>query len=659
MQFKLPRLRILPRSTAGWVLLALVVGLTFTQIISILAFQIKLADVLRRIQFQNVAARVETIDKIVRALPEDARPQVLALIEEPGFRLSLAPPGPGEREPDDERKADLKQKLEDVVQSSRRLNRDRERAIRDQLEQVLEVHQEALDRAREAEQEVRRAAREAQKAHMDAERRMRKAQGKNDKNDREEDAADALDDAVTQREAARIAADAARRAREDVTRAREQMRRLSDQLRRGVAGSAYGDPVEDVMLNAPQIPQPQVQVPNPGVVVESKRMIAPFFGPSTVRTQPQVPQVVPNVAPPSPPVPPAPMATPAPAPVSPAPAPAPVATAEPLAQPQPRAPRPMLADLFDHNIEAVKVHLPLSGGNALTVTINATADPAGETANLALFLIGIGLAITAIAAWSIQRLTRPLTLFSNAAERLGREIDAPPVPERGPSEVRQAAHAFNQMADRLRRFVRDRTTMLAAISHDLRTPITRAKLRAEFVEDEVQQKKLLADLDEMEAMIAATMSFARDDANQEPRQPTDLADMLRHIGDEMRETGKDVTVNVPAELMTDCRPQAVKRVVCNLVQNAATYGSRAIVTLTADDEQIEVRVEDDGPGIPPEDLERVFAPFVRLEESRNRATGGVGLGLSIARSIARGHGGDLVLANKEPHGLVARLLLPR
>jgi signal transduction histidine kinase len=307
----------------------------------------------------------------------------------------------------------------------------------------------------------------------------------------------------------------------------------------------------------------------------------------------------------------------------------------------------------------VKVHLPLSGGNALTVTINATADPAGETTNLALFLIGIGLAITTIAAWSIQRLTRPLSLFSNAAERLGREIDAPPVPERGPSEVRQAAHAFNQMADRLRRFVRDRTTMLAAISHDLRTPITRAKLRAEFIDDEVQQKKLLADLDEMEAMIAATMSFARDDANQEPREPTDLAEMLRHIGDEMRETGKDVTINVPDALVTDCRPQAVKRVVCNLVQNAVTYGQRATVTLTADDEQIEICVEDDGPGISPEDLERVFAPFVRLEESRNRATGGVGLGLSIARSIARGHGGDLVLSNKSPHGLVARLLLPR
>ncbi|MDB5365501.1 MAG: hypothetical protein JWM77_1428, partial [Rhodospirillales bacterium] len=300
MQLKLPRLRILPRSTAGWVLLALVVGLTVTQIISILAFQLQLADVLRRIQFQNVAARVETIDKIVRALPEDARPQVLALIEEPGFRLSLAPPGPGEREPDDERKADLKQKLEDVVQSSRRLNRDRERAIRDQLEQVLEVHQEALDRAREAEQEVRRASRDAEKAHRDAERRIRRSTAKaNDKADEGDgDESAKIEDATAQKEAARVAADAARRAREDVTRAREQMRRLSDQLRRGVAGSAYGDPVEDVMLATPPMPpMPQEPARNDGAVVESKRMIAPFFSPS--------------VRPPAAPLPPLPAATPA------------------------------------------------------------------------------------------------------------------------------------------------------------------------------------------------------------------------------------------------------------------------------------------------------------------------------------------------------------
>jgi signal transduction histidine kinase len=652
---KLPRFRILPRSTAGWVLLALVVGLTITQSLSIIAYQIHFASILRAVQFQNVAARVETIDKIVRALPEDARPQVLALIEEPGFRLSLAPPSPGERDIDDERQTDLKQKLEDVIQRSRRLNRDRERAIRAQLEEVLEVHQEALDRAREAEQEVKRAVRDAERARRDAERRIRRA-GENRAPETDEDTSASVEDTAQQREAARVAAaELARRAREDVVRAREQMRRLSDQLRRGVAGGAYGDPVEDVMLATPQVAPPVPPSPpanGPTIVEQHKRMIAPFFAPSSTPVPAPAPAPAPAAAPATPSAPA--LATPA-APAS----PAPVIAAPPPPQPMPRAPRLMLGDLFDHNIEAVKVRLPLSGGNALTVTINESNNPTASTGRLAAILVGIGLVITMLAAWSIQRLTRPLSLFSEAAERLGREIDAPPVPERGPSEVRQAAQAFNQMAERVRRFVRDRTTMLAAISHDLRTPITRAKLRAEFIDDEVQQKKLLADLDEMESMIAATMSFARDDASQEPRQPTDLAALLRRIGEEMRETGKQVEIVAPDTMVAGCRPQAVKRVVCNLVQNAVVYGQSARVTLAADDEHVEICVEDEGPGIPVEDLERVFAPFVRLEESRNRATGGVGLGLSIARSIARAHGGDLVLTNKTPHGLVARLQLPR
>jgi signal transduction histidine kinase len=214
------------------------------------------------------------------------------------------------------------------------------------------------------------------------------------------------------------------------------------------------------------------------------------------------------------------------------------------------------------------------------------------------------------------------------------------------------------MQERLRRFVGDRTRMLAAIGHDLRTPITSLKLRAELLDDEEARTKMLATLDEMQRMSEATLAFARDDAATEPTRVVDLAALLDSIADDLAEMGKPVTFIESPRLPYPCRPTALKRAVANLVENAIQYGERARVSLESRSVGPVIVVDDDGPGIPEERLDDVFKPFVRLEESRNRATGGAGLGLSIARSIVLSHGGDLVLANRKGGGLRAEIRLP-
>ncbi|MCO6416655.1 ATP-binding protein [Siccirubricoccus sp. KC 17139] len=267
--------------------------------------------------------------------------------------------------------------------------------------------------------------------------------------------------------------------------------------------------------------------------------------------------------------------------------------------------------------------------------------------------------------WATRRLTRPVRVLAEAADRLGRDVNAPPLPEAGPSEVATAARAFNTMAERIRRFVGDRTQMLAAIGHDLRTPITRLRLRAEFMEDDEQRRKMLADLEEMEAMVAATLAFARDDSATEPTTALDLAALCRTVLDEAADARPDMAEALSfagaERLVVQARPVAMKRALANLIGNALAYGGSAQVTLlppAAPGLPIQIRIEDTGPGIPPGELEAVFQPFRRLEGSRNRETGGTGLGLPIARNILRGHGGDVVLRNRPGAGLVALVTLP-
>jgi len=282
------------------------------------------------------------------------------------------------------------------------------------------------------------------------------------------------------------------------------------------------------------------------------------------------------------------------------------------------------------------------------------------------FLIAFGL-MTAAAAllsiWAVRRLTAPVVTLAAAAEALGRDVNAPPLPEGGPLEVAKAAAAFNTMAARIRRFVQDRTEMLTAIGHDLRTPITRLKLRAEFMEDDEQRRKMLADLEELEAMVSATLAFGRDAKGTEPVAALDLAELLRTVLDEAADARPEAAERLhyegPPHLTVRARPLSLKRALANLVSNAVTYGGGATVRLEGPTGGIvTVLVEDDGPGIPPQELDRVFEPFHRGEPSRNRETGGVGLGLPIARNILRAHGGDVVLANRPMGGVRASATLP-
>ncbi|HEY2133797.1 MAG TPA: HAMP domain-containing sensor histidine kinase [Acetobacteraceae bacterium] len=270
--------------------------------------------------------------------------------------------------------------------------------------------------------------------------------------------------------------------------------------------------------------------------------------------------------------------------------------------------------------------------------------------------------------WAVRRLTQPVVALAEAAEALGRDVNATPLPEGGPTEIAIAAAAFNTMAERIQRFVRDRTFLITAIGHDLRTPITRMRLRAEFIEDELQRRKMLADLDELEAMVRATLEFGRDVTTGEVIARFDLAELsrtvLEEIGDAWPEASKKLSYQGPDGLVVHARPRAMKRALNNLVANAVSYAGNARIVLAAPHRALRggrvvtLLVEDDGPGIPSEELEQIFLPFRRLEESRSRETGGVGLGLSIARNILRAHGGDVTLGNHPGGGVRAIVTLP-
>ena len=269
------------------------------------------------------------------------------------------------------------------------------------------------------------------------------------------------------------------------------------------------------------------------------------------------------------------------------------------------------------------------------------------------------LAVSALSFLVVHHLTQPLRTFARAARRLGTDVKAPPIAESGPAEVREAIHAFNEMQDRIRRFVEDRTQMLAAISHDLGTPITRLRLRAEFVEDEEQQKKMLTDLDDMEKMIFSTLSFSRDEAAHEPRAMVDLRTLLQRVCNDMGDAGHPITMDIDDEAVPfSCRPVALRRALTNLIDNATKYGQRARVSLDNDPRGVLIWIDDDGPGIPGKFHRDVFKPFQRLEESRSRESGGTGLGLTVARTIVRAHGGDIELANRSDGGLRVSIRLP-
>ena len=268
-------------------------------------------------------------------------------------------------------------------------------------------------------------------------------------------------------------------------------------------------------------------------------------------------------------------------------------------------------------------------------------------------------AVLVFGAWATRWIGRPLAGFAAAADRLGRDVGAPPLPEDGPREVRRAVSAFNEMQGRIRRFVEDRTGMLAAISHDLRSPITRIRLRVEVLPEGEGRDRMLADLDEMAAMVASTLDFARQDAVDEPGQAIDLAACLQSICDNAADMGLSAEYDWSGRLVCTCRPLAIKRALANLIENGCRFGGRVSVRAGQSGSGIHVVIEDCGPGIPEAEMERVFAPFYRMEASRNRKTGGIGLGLSVARSIIHAHGGHIRLENRAEGGLRVSVSLPQ
>lgn len=264
-----------------------------------------------------------------------------------------------------------------------------------------------------------------------------------------------------------------------------------------------------------------------------------------------------------------------------------------------------------------------------------------------------------LAAWlGARMLARPIQKLGQAAAELGVDLNRPPIAETGTAEARQAARVFNRMQQRIRLNVEERGRFLAAVSHDLRTPLTRMKLRVERMQDDVLRDKLKEDMAEMAAMLNATLSYLRDEASNEPWQMMDVTALLESMAEDETDAGHDVTVSGTARpLLT--RPLALRRCLSNLLQNALRYGQCARIVVSDNAEGLQIEIRDQGPGIPKDKMETVFEPFVRLEDSRNRATGGVGLGLAIAREAASQCGGTLSLENATAGGLIARLVLRR
>jgi signal transduction histidine kinase len=301
----------------------------------------------------------------------------------------------------------------------------------------------------------------------------------------------------------------------------------------------------------------------------------------------------------------------------------------------------------------------LRDGAVVTFDSYVSPEIAVMPLRLALTLLVLLGTVVALSLVAVRWVTGPLSALATAAEKLGEDINRPPLPETGPIEAQRAARAFNTMQGRLSRFISDRTRVLTAMSHDLKTPITRLRLRTELLDDETLRTKFTKDLEEMESMVTQTLDFMRDASASEPVQRVDLMALLESLQTDYQDMGNAVAIEGRFEHSFHGRPHALRRCLANLIDNAIRYGKRATLRTEVAADRLTIRVFDEGPGIPEDELEHAFEPFFRGESSRSRETGGTGLGLGIARNIARAHGGDLVLENSPGGGLQAILTLPR
>lgn len=346
----------------------------------------------------------------------------------------------------------------------------------------------------------------------------------------------------------------------------------------------------------------------------------------------------------------------------------PLVSASPLARPPfggrgPMAGGPMMRMMTQPfgnvgGFRSLDVAIPLSGGEWLTFATTLPDTGPGLSSQFIVSLAVMAVIIMAVSIWAVRRVTSPLAALAAAAQRLGGNLNAPPIAETGTIEVLQASHAFNTMQARLGGLIENRTRMLAAISHDLRTPLTLLRLRTENVADAEERDKMLATIDEMNRMVTATLQATRDEAKAEERRRTDLTALLSSVVDDMADAGLPVEMEPSLPVIYECQPSALKRALTNLLDNAVKYGKLARATVRSTPQTVQIVVEDDGPGIPEEELAKVVQPFYRVEGSRNRETGGVGLGLAIALSVVEAHVGTLTLANRPEGGLQACITLP-
>ena len=305
------------------------------------------------------------------------------------------------------------------------------------------------------------------------------------------------------------------------------------------------------------------------------------------------------------------------------------------------------------------IHVQLRGGGQLEVLtpigLQSRVGLLEQVATGAFLVFATG-GLWVLLTWTVNR---PLTRFARAAERVGLDVNTQPLPEQGPAQLRRAIHAFNEMQERLQRMLRDRTLMLGAISHDLGTPLTRLRLRVETGRVADNQAKMLEDIETLQAMLASALAFVRGVDDAEPSTVVDLDSLLQTCCDLVSDLGGDVDYGAPARSLYHCRPQAMLRALTNVVSNAAKYGGRAQVSLQKlPGRGYRIEVEDDGPGIADADKARVFEPFYRTSEARESEKQGMGLGLSIARSVILAHGGSIELADRLPCGLKVSIFLP-
>lgn len=320
-----------------------------------------------------------------------------------------------------------------------------------------------------------------------------------------------------------------------------------------------------------------------------------------------------------------------------------------------RLQRPFLIDARSHDRE-VAIRVQLSDG-LLEVFVPRKRLFSSTTYIFVLWMVGTSLLLLGIATIFMRNQVRSVRKLAIAADAFGKGREVANFKPEGAAEVRQAAQAFNLMRDRIKRQMQQRTEMLAGVSHDLRTPLTRMKLQVAMLGDTDGRAELEEDVAEMEQMVEGYLAFVRGEGG-EVSVPTDLAALVGEVVGRFRREGRDMDLHVEDSLIMPLKPQAMARVVGNLIGNALRYGGHVWVRVGKRPDAAEIVVDDDGPGIPTESREQVFKPFFRLERSRNLATGGVGLGLTIARDIVRGHGGDVLLEDSPLGGLRARIRLP-